>query len=120
MTDFRPDEGAGNADRDDEARSLPAISGGAQRTPSGDPIPAKVGPYTILRVLGEGGMGVVYLAEQRTPVRRTVALKVIKPGISSPSGIARFEHERQALAVMNHSHIAKMLEAFAVWSRRVR
>ncbi len=72
-----------------------------------------IGPYKLLEKIGEGGMGVVYMAEQREPVRRTVALKVIKPGMDTHQVIARFEAERQALAMMNHPHIAKMLDAGA-------
>jgi serine/threonine protein kinase/tetratricopeptide (TPR) repeat protein len=71
----------------------------------------RVGAYKLLQRLGEGGMGTVFLAEQEHPVRRRVALKVIKPGMDSASVIARFEGERQALALMNHSNIAKVLDA---------
>lgn len=67
--------------------------------------------YKIVRVLGEGGFGVVFLAEQLAPVRRQVALKVIKPGMDSHAVIARFEAERQALAMMHHSCIASVLDA---------
>ena len=70
-----------------------------------------VGPYKLLQQLGEGGMGVVYMAEQEKPVRRMVALKIIKPGMDSQQVIARFEAERQALAMMDHHHIAKVLDA---------
>jgi hypothetical protein len=73
--------------------------------------PESIGPYRILRVLGEGGMGMVYLAEQREPVRRRVALKVIKLGMDSKAVLARFALERQALAVMNHDAIAKVHDA---------
>lgn len=73
--------------------------------------PMRVGPYKVLQVLGEGGMGVVYLAEQQEPIRRRVALKVIKPGMDSRQVIARFEAERQALALMNHPNIAQVFEA---------
>src|SRR5688572_21230656 len=66
----------------------------------------RVGPYVLLEKLGEGGMGVVYKAEQRTPVRRVVALKLVKPGMSSKEVVARFGAERQALALMNHPHVA--------------
>ncbi len=69
------------------------------------------GPYTLLGLLGEGGMGVVYLAEQSQPVRRQVALKVIRPDLTSRQGLARFEAERQALALMDHPNIAKVLDA---------
>ena len=67
-----------------------------------------IGPYTLLEVIGEGGMGVVYLAEQTQPVRRKVALKIIKPGMDTKQVIARFEAERQALAMMDHPNIAKV------------
>ena len=70
-----------------------------------------IGSYKLLKKLGEGGMGTVYLAEQVLPVKRQVALKVIKPGLGSREVIARFEVERQALAMMNHENIAKMLDA---------
>jgi serine/threonine protein kinase/Tfp pilus assembly protein PilF len=72
---------------------------------------AKVGPYKLLEQIGEGGMGVVYMAEQEEPVRRRVALKIIKPGMDSHQVIARFEAERQALAMMDHQNIARVLDA---------
>ena len=78
-----------------------------------DPYPEVIGPYTILEVLGEGGMGVVYLAEQREPVRRRVALKLIKLGMDTKEVVARFESERQALALMDHPHIARVYDAGA-------
>ncbi|MFO0878970.1 MAG: serine/threonine-protein kinase [Gemmataceae bacterium] len=71
----------------------------------------QVGPYRLLQILGEGGMGVVYLAEQSEPVQRRVALKIIKPGLDSRQIITRFEAERQALALMDHPHIARVLDA---------
>lgn len=70
-----------------------------------------IGPYKIRELLGEGGMGSVYVAEQERPVRRKVALKVIKPGMDSRAVVARFEAERQALTLMDHPHIAKVLDA---------
>ncbi len=70
-----------------------------------------VGPYKLLQKLGEGGMGTVFLAEQAQPVRRRVALKIIKPGMDSQQVIARFEAERQALALMDHPHISRVLDA---------
>jgi serine/threonine protein kinase len=76
-------------------------------------VPAAIGSYRIIRVLGEGGMGVVYLAEQAEPFRRQVALKVIKIGMNTREVVARFEAERQALALMSHSHIAQIYEAGA-------
>ena len=69
-----------------------------------------IGPYKLLEQIGEGGMGVVYVAEQSQPVRRKVALKVIKPGMDSKQVVARFEAERQALAMMDHPNIAKVLD----------
>jgi serine/threonine-protein kinase len=72
---------------------------------------AEIGPYTLVQQLGEGGMGVVYRAQQLKPIRRDVALKVIKPGMDSKQVIARFEGERQALAVMEHPNIAHVLDA---------
>ncbi|MDQ3228011.1 MAG: serine/threonine-protein kinase [Chloroflexota bacterium] len=69
-----------------------------------------VGPYKLLERLGDGGMGVVYMAEQLYPVRRRVALKIIKPGMDSGQVIARFEAERQALALMDHPSIARVLD----------
>src|SRR5262249_39911158 len=70
-----------------------------------------IGPYKLREVLGEGGMGIVYVAEQERPVHRKVALKVIKPGMDTREVIARFEAERQALALMDHPNIAKVLDA---------
>jgi serine/threonine protein kinase len=69
-----------------------------------------VGPYRLVQPIGEGGFGVVYLAEQQQPVRRKVALKVLKPGMDTREVIARFEAERQALAIMDHPHIANVLD----------
>ena len=73
--------------------------------------PDHIGPYRIVRVLGQGGMGIVYEAEQFEPFRRSVALKVIRLGMDTRDILARFEAERQALAVMDHPNIAKALDA---------
>src|SRR5215213_2244133 len=73
--------------------------------------PQNVGPYHILELIGEGGMGSVYKAEQRRPVHRVVALKLVKPGLDTREVLARFEAERQALARMDHPNVAKVLEA---------
>src|SRR5262245_51040347 len=70
-----------------------------------------IGPYKLLQEIGEGGMGVVFMAAQEEPVRRRVALKVIKPGMDSKQVVARFEAERQALALMDHTNIARVLDA---------
>src|SRR4051812_19167843 len=69
-----------------------------------------IGPYKLLEQIGEGGFGVVFLAEQSQPVRRRVALKVLKPGMDTRQVVARFEAERQALALMDHPHIAKVFD----------
>jgi len=71
----------------------------------------RIGNYKVLSILGEGGMGIVYLAEQEQPIKRHVALKVIKPGMDSKRVIARFEAERQALALLDHPNIAHIHEA---------
>ena len=73
----------------------------------------KIGRYKLLQQIGEGGCGVVYMAEQEEPIRRRVALKVIKLGMDTKQVIARFEAERQALALMDHPNIAKVLDAGA-------
>jgi serine/threonine protein kinase len=70
-----------------------------------------VGPYTLLQQLGEGGMGTVWVAEQHQPVKRRVALKLIKPGMDSAQVLRRFAAERQALALMDHTNIAKVFDA---------
>ncbi len=70
-----------------------------------------IGPYKLLQQIGEGGMGVVFMAEQAEPIQRTVALKIIKPGMDTRQVIARFEAERQAVAMMDHPNIAKVLDA---------
>lgn len=72
---------------------------------------AEFGPYKAIRVLGEGGMGIVYLAEQQKPIRRQVALKVIKAGMDTRDVVRRFESERQALALMDHPAIARVFDA---------
>ncbi len=69
-----------------------------------------IGPYKLLQVLGEGGFGIVWLAERREPMVQRVALKIIKPGMDSKAVIARFEQERQALAVMDHPNVAKVFD----------
>jgi serine/threonine protein kinase len=93
---------------DDEAEDFledPAVEGAGERPGS------SIGPYKLLQEIGEGGMGVVYMAEQQRPVARKVALKVIKLGMDTRQVIARFEAERQALALMDHPNIARVLDA---------
>jgi len=77
-----------------------------------------IGPYKLLEKIGEGGFGVVYVAEQREPVKRRVALKIIKLGMDTRQVVARFEAERQALALMDHPNIAKVLDAGATETGR--
>ncbi len=78
----------------------------------------QIGPYKLLEQIGEGGFGIVFMAEQQHPVRRKVALKVLKPGMDTRQVIARFEAERQALALMDHPNIARVLDAGATDSGR--
>ena len=77
-----------------------------------------IGPYKLMEQIGEGGMGLVFVAEQQQPLRRKVALKVIKPGMDTRQVIARFEAERQALALMDHPNIAKVHDGGATASGR--
>jgi len=80
---------------------------------------ATVGSYKLREQIGEGGFGVVYVAEQTDPVQRKVALKIIKLGMDTREVIARFEAERQALAIMDHPNIAKVLDGGAAASARI-
>jgi serine/threonine protein kinase len=91
----------------DSTSSKSAAQSGSPSLPS----PSQIGPYKIRELIGEGGMGIVYLAEQIEPVRRRVALKVIKLGMDTKEVVARFEAERQALAMMDHPNIAKVFDA---------
>jgi serine/threonine protein kinase/tetratricopeptide (TPR) repeat protein len=95
----------------DEGGPTPPGADPSRPPPAGEEPGSQVGPYILLRPIGEGGMGSVFLAEQARPVRRQVALKVIKPGLDSRQVITRFEAERQALALMDHPNIAKVLDA---------
>jgi serine/threonine protein kinase/tetratricopeptide (TPR) repeat protein len=95
--------------------------GGATDTvihPANDSASVVIGPYKLLEQIGEGGMGSVFMAEQSYPVHRTVALKIIKPGLGSRQVMGRFEAERQALALMDHPNIAKVLDAGTTESDR--
>jgi len=91
----------------------PNLKPGSPDAPSDDLVGQTIGRYKLLEKVGEGGCGAVYVAEQREPVRRRVALKVIKLGMDSKAVVARFEAERQALAMMDHPNIAKVLDAGA-------
>lgn len=87
-------------------------TGNPPRENAGSEAPGtRIGRYKLLQRIGEGGCGVVYMAEQQSPVRRRVALKIIKLGMDTKSVIARFEAERQALALMDHPNIARVLDA---------
>ena len=79
---------------------------------------ARIGPYKIIGEIGQGGFGTVYMAEQEAPVRRKVALKIIKLGMDTRQVVARFEQERQALAMMDHPNIARVLDAGATEAGR--
>ncbi len=81
--------------------------------PDEDVIGSKIGPYKLLQKIGEGGGGAVFMAEQESPVRRRVALKILKLGMDTKNVVARFEAERQALALMDHPNIARVLDAGA-------
>jgi len=91
--------------------SPPAVPTVAAPNPPASMIGQTIGPYQVLDQLGEGGMGLVYLAEQTEPVQRKVALKLIKTGMDSKQVLARFEAERQALALMNHANVATVYDA---------
>jgi WD40 repeat protein/serine/threonine protein kinase len=105
-----------------ESPAIPKPSGAASAEARSDPATVvligekpgdRIGHYKLLQQIGEGGVGIVFMAEQEAPVRRRVALKVLKPGMDTKSVIARFESERQALALMDHPNIAKVLDAGA-------
>src|SRR5262249_19135613 len=86
--------------------------------PADEAVGQRIGRYKILEKVGEGGCGMVYVAEQTEPVRRRVALKVIKLGMDTKAVVARFDAERQALAMMDHPNIAKVLDAGATETGR--
>ena len=99
--------------------SSPRAAHGAGASPAPAEKPGnRIGRYKLLQQIGEGGCGIVYMAEQEEPVHRRVALKVIKLGMDTKQVIARFEAERQALALMDHPHIAKVLDAGATEAGR--
>src|SRR5262245_44364848 len=127
-------QGAGDADSEDAvvaglvaklADRPPLLASAEQegkRTPSSDDIRERpgslIGPYRLVQQLGEGGFGVVFLAEQHEPIRRQVALKILKPGMDTRQVVARFEAERQALAIMDHPNIATVHDGGATASGR--
>jgi serine/threonine protein kinase len=115
---IRADEQAGSVlehpapDPGSASAHTPHAAGVTAPVPSGST--TVVGPYKLVQEIGEGGMGTVYLAQQAEPVRRLVAVKLIKPGMDSRQVLARFEAERQALALMDHPNIARVLDAGAM------
>ncbi len=96
-----------------ESRTAPAPGGGRPEAAAPDRCGAMIGPYKLLQEIGEGGMGTVFMAEQAHPVRRMVALKLIKAGMDGRHVLARFGAERQALALMDHPNIARVFDAGA-------
>jgi hypothetical protein len=102
-----------------EAEDADQVLAAAESALEGEPPEIRcIGPYKLLQKLGEGGCGVVYMAEQEHPIRRRVALKIIKLGMDTKNVIARFEAERQAVALMDHPNIARVLDAGATESGR--
>jgi serine/threonine protein kinase len=99
-----------HAQADGFLAARPAIAAATSDVPA-EAAGMVIGPYKLLEQIGEGGFGVVYLAEQQQPVRRKVAVKVLKPGMDTKQVVARFEAERQALALMDHPQIAHVLDA---------
>jgi WD40 repeat protein len=100
------------------AMEQPAVGMTFDFAPVKERVGETIGRYKLLERIGEGGFGVVYMAEQQHPIRRKVALKVVKPGFDTRQVIARFEAERQAIALMDHENIAKVLDAGATDSGR--
>ncbi len=105
MHDDEPTTGQVTPDGDQQTVKRDETAGGLLTTGE------HVGRYVVRERLGEGGFAEVYLAEQQEPVRRRVALKIIKPGMHTRQVIARFEAERQALAMMDHANVAKVFDA---------
>ena len=95
----------------DSLMAGPAVEGGRSEVESQQAPAPMLDRYKLLEKIGEGGFGEVWMAEQREPVKRRVALKIIKPGMDSRQVIARFEAERQALTMMDHPNIARVLDA---------
>jgi eukaryotic-like serine/threonine-protein kinase len=107
---IRPDIGAPSDPGADSMRGITSVPNPAGSHSISERPGSSIGPYKLLEKIGEGGMGAVYMAEQEQPVRRWVALKIIKPGMDTEQVIARFEAERQAMALMDHQNIARVLD----------
>jgi len=123
----RPDPGPTIAGKPDLGQTIASgpdlgktLAGNAEEPPTQKPekAPKQIGPYRLIKEIGEGGMGLVYEAEQLEPIRRRVALKMVKRGMDTEEFVARFESERQALAMMDHPAIAKVFDAGATKSGR--
>jgi serine/threonine protein kinase/tetratricopeptide (TPR) repeat protein len=108
---FNPDDPTQEHHSGNDPNATASHVGASDATLTGSLVPRQIGPYKLLQRIGAGGMGEVWVAEQAEPVKRRVALKLIKEGIGSKEIIARFEAERQALALMNHPNIARILDA---------
>jgi serine/threonine protein kinase len=108
--DLPPQEPPAENSPTSDARATPADDV-TQPTPVRAASGAMIGPYQLLQMVGEGGMGEVWLAEQKHPVRRRVALKLVKAGMDTRQVVARFQSERQAIALMDHPAIAKVFDA---------
>jgi WD40 repeat protein/serine/threonine protein kinase len=108
------DTGEKDDNRPIDEESVPTASSGSGMVGIGE----QIGRYKLLRILGEGGFGIVYLAEQQRPMKRQVALKIIKPGMDSAQVIRRFEAERQALALLDHPNVAHVYDAGATEAGR--
>ncbi|MBL8878409.1 MAG: serine/threonine protein kinase [Phycisphaerales bacterium] len=109
---------AGADHRTAEPTQIPDQSSPLPPNQTGEEAGSRIGPYRLLQNIGEGGFGSVFMAEQEQPIRRRVALKIIKPGMDSRDVVARFEQERQALAVMDHPNIARVFDGGATESGR--
>src|SRR5262249_43556964 len=109
---LRLHEGAGSFLQNPAAESAATggYQGAAEAAASSEAAGTVIGPYKLIETIGEGGMGTVWMAQQTEPVKRLVAVKLIKAGMDSKQVIARFEAERQALALMDHPNIARVLD----------
>ena len=106
------------SDLDVTIKAVPGTMPSHRVLPPSEKAGDRIGPYKLLQEIGEGGFGTVWMADQEQPVRRRVALKIIKLGMDTKEVVARFEQERQALAMMDHPNIARVFDAGATkWGR---
>ena len=101
------DQPIGSVREADDSETAPTLS---MEDPIGEQPGDQIGPYLLLQEIGQGGMGVVFLAEQESPVKRKVALKIVRPGLDTKEVVARFDIEKQALALMDHTNIARVID----------